>query len=213
MYISICTRPDISNTVMQLSRYMSSADKSHLEAAKRVVRYLKGHKRGLVYRASSAAEYKLTGWADADFAGDLATRRSTSGYVFKMGDCTVDWRSKLQTTVAMSTTEAEYVALNHAARQAVVLRTLLTSLQQKQETATIIYEDNQGAVHIAGNNRQHQRTKHMDIKYMFVRERVEALEIDVVSIDTHHQLADILTKSLPTPKHAAFTELVLGHRK
>ena len=114
----------------------------------------------------------LYGFSDSDWAGDLDTRRSTSGYVFRIGDGTVNWSSKRQQTVARSSTEAEYVALSAAAQESIWLRRLLKDVGYESKTPTTIYEDNNGAIDLSKNPKFHNRTKHIDVAYHFARERV-----------------------------------------
>ena len=128
---------------------------------------------------------QLIGFSDADWAGDIDTRHSTSGYVFQIGNSTISWCSKKQITVAKSTTEAEYVSLALAAQEAIWLRSLLSDLGQKVTSPTNIFEDNQGAIQLAKNPKFHNRTKHIDVTYHFIRERVNSDEISVTYCSTN----------------------------
>ena len=150
----------------------------------------------------------MRGYSDADWAGDLDTRRSTSGYVFQIGDSTVSWSSKRQSTVAKSTAEAEYVALSFATQEAVWLRQLLDSLGFPARDATVIFEDNNGAIDLSRNDKYHNRTKHIDISHHFVRERVESKEIDVLPCNTNDMVADILTKGIPRVQFEKLREML-----
>ena len=194
-YASVCTRPDISAAVGVLSQYMSKPSEDHWTGVKRILRYLKGTINfGLVF---SRGDDVLRGYSDADWAGDLDTRRSTSGYVFQIGGATVSWSSKRQATVAKSSTEAEYVALSFATQEAVWLRQLFDSVGFGLSSATVIFEDNNGAIDLSRNDKYHNRTKHIDISHHFVRERVESGEIDVVHCPSTEMVADVLTKGIP----------------
>ena len=194
-YASVCTRPDIAAAVSSLSQFMSQPSVDHWSGVKRILRYIKGTLNyGLIFTEGDSV---LRGYSDADWAGDLDTRRSTSGYVFMIGDSTVSWSSKRQATVAKSTTEAEYVALSHATQEAVWLRRLLTDIGFSSTSATTIHEDNNGAIDLSRNDKFHSRTKHIDIAHHFSRERVESKEIDVVHCPTGDMIADILTKGIP----------------
>ena len=139
---------------------------------------------------------ELCGYSDADWAGDVDTRRSTSGYVFQIGSSTISWSSKKQATVAKSSTEAEYVALSSATQEAVWLRSLMGDLGRQLDAPTIIYGDNQGAIELAKNAKYHNRTKHIDICHHFVCERVISNEIQVIYCPTGDMIADIMTKGL-----------------
>ena len=195
-YISTATRPDIAAAVGVLSQYMSKPSKDHWMGVKRVLRYLKGTlKYGLKFSAQEEKP-ELFGYSDADWAGDVDTRRSTSGYVFQIGSGTVSWSSRKQQTVAKSSTEAEYVALSSATQEAVWLRRLMKDLGRQMDAPATIYEDNQGAIELAKNARFHNRTKHIDICHHFVRERVVSNEIRVIYCPTEDMIADIMTNGL-----------------
>ena len=196
LYLSTRSRPDIAFAVGKAARYCSQPSNSHWSAVKRVLRYLKGTTcLGLLYRPD---ELNLTGYSDADWAGDTEDRKSTSGYVFMMSGSAVSWRSKKQSSVALSTAEAEYVALSCAAQEAMWLRQLFSNLLQdyKLSEPTTIYEDNQSAICMAKNNQSHGRSKHVDIKYHFVREKVERQIIEILYCKSEEMTADILTKGV-----------------
>ena len=147
----------------------------------------------------SAGDSTLHGYSDADWAGNKDTRRSTSGYVFRIGDSTISWSSKKQRTVARSSTEAEYVALSYAAQEAIWLKRLTQSIgmgSPEQQPLTI-YEDNNSAIDLTKNAKYHNRTKHIDIAHHFVREQVEMNEISVTHCPSKHMIADIMTKGIP----------------
>lgn len=216
MYAALVTRPDIAFSAQALGRHLQSSTDVHVEAAMDVLRYLKGTRElGIKFSPGSddRGAIVLTGYVDADWASDKTTRRSTSAYVFMIGGGCVSWRSKLQPTVALSSAEAEYVAAAAAAQEAVFLRRALVDLGHGQADPTIIYEDNQGAIAMSENPVHRQRTKHIDVKYNFVRERVEALEIKLLYIPTAEQLADMLTKPLAKIVLARLRARVMGHGK
>ena len=207
VYASIATRPDLSEAVGKLSQHMSRPNKVHWVAAKRVLRYVKGTlDLGLKFERSN--KFELVGYSDADWAGDVDTRKSTSGYVFMLGKAIVSWASKKQSVVALSTTEAEYVALCSATQEAVWLRRLLESLQEGQGKSITIFEDNQGAICLSKNPRDHSRTKHIDIKYHYVRHAVQKGYVDVRHCDTKRMIADTLTKGLPKPAFEKHRDLM-----
>ena len=139
---------------------------------KRIFRYLRGTSDlGLSYRRQDSG-FTCSGYADADWAGSLDDRKSTSGYVFGVGGTAVSWRSHKQTCVALSTAEAEYVSLSAAAQEAVWLQRLTAEITGSDERPVTIYEDNQAAICMAINPVFHERTKHIEIKFHFVREQV-----------------------------------------
>ena len=198
IYASITTRPDIAHAVNVLSQQMAKPNNEHWSAAKRVLRYLKGSLDvGILFRKSD--NFELVGYSDADWAGCNDSRKSTSGYVFMLGGNVISWTSKKQPVVALSTTEAEYIALCLATQEAIWLRRLLESVGQPQKTPTTIYEDNQGAISISKNPINHSRTKHIDIKFHFVRDAVQKNETLIVHCTTQEMVADTFTKGLPKP--------------
>jgi hypothetical protein len=197
LYLSTCTRPDIAQAVGVLTRYMSNPSSEHWLAAKAVLRYIAGTlDYGVIYNANKPG---LVAYCDADYAGDIDTRRSTTGYVFIMHGGAISWNSRLQPTVAVSTTEAEYMAASSAVKEALWLRLLLGDLGYAMPTMTINC-DNQGAIKLLKNPIASQRSKHIDIQHHFVRERVARGEIAFQYCDTKKMTADIMTKALPKPK-------------
>ena len=204
-YAAIATRPDLSLAVGMLSQHMVNPGTEHWSGVKRVLRYLKGTLNyGLRFKASSDADFVLHGYSDADWAGCSETRKSMSGQIFRMGDCTISWRSHKQSIVALSTTEAEYVAMCEAAQEAVWLRRLLRDIGFVQKAPTVIAEDNQGAICLSQNPRDHSRTKHIDIKFHYIREKVSGRELQVQYCATGDMVADTLTKGLPKPAFEKF---------
>ena len=146
-HAAIATRPDLSSAVGALSQFMSKPSSEHWIGVKRILRYVKGTlDYGLKFEASSPNCLQLRSYSDADWAGDISNRKSTSGYLFQFGGGIISWRSKRQNIVALSSTEAEYVALTLASQEAIWLRRLLSSISFKQSAATQLYEDNQGAI-------------------------------------------------------------------
>ncbi|PKA48313.1 Retrovirus-related Pol polyprotein from transposon TNT 1-94 [Apostasia shenzhenica] len=197
------TRPDLLFAVSMVSRFMHKPTKQHLGAAKRILRYIKGTSNyGIWY--SQTTNIKLFGFCDSDWAGSLDDRKSTSGFLFTLGSGAISWTSKKQASVALSSSEAEYVAAASACCQAIWIRRILTDLHQPQEEATNIFCDNMGAILMAKNPCQHGRAKHIDIKYHFIREMVSKGAIEMKSCSTHDQVADILTKALPSQKFINF---------
>ena len=212
MYAAMVTRPDIAYAVQALARHLQSSSHIHWNAALRVLKYLKGTlNHGIMYRGTPDGMVVLLGYSDADWAGDRDTRRSTTGYVFMVGGGAVSWASKLQPTVALSTSEAEYVAACAAAQEALFQRQLMKDVNLPQLDATVIYEDNTGAIAMTENPIDHQRTKHIDIRYHFIRERVANGDIKLVHVATEDQLADLLTKPLVKQKVKSLRERMMGY--
>ena len=195
-YVTTATRPDLASAVSILSKYMSKPSKEHWQGVKRILRYIKGTiNYGLIFKAEDNKGI-LAGYSDADWAGDIDTRRSTSWYVFQICGSTVSWCSKRQSSVSRSSTEAEYIALSMASQEAVWLSRLLKNVGVKQEEPILIYEDNQGAIELSRKPKFHNRTKHIDIAHHFIREKVKDKVIYVKYCETEQMLADIMTKPL-----------------
>ncbi|KAJ9529083.1 hypothetical protein QJQ45_007782 [Haematococcus lacustris] len=198
LWLSTCTRPDIAFAVGQLTRYMQAPTREHEQAAQGVLRYLRGTAgQGLVFRGSCSGE--LVGFCDSDYASCKQSRRSTTGYVFILSGATVSVRSKLQTTVATSTTEAEYQAAADATREALFLRKLLHELCAVTGPVPILC-DSQGAVALVKNPVESQRSKHISVMHHMARERVWRGEVEFSYCPTADMVADALTKALPGPK-------------
>jgi hypothetical protein len=151
---------------------------------------------GLQFSQSNSV---LTGYCDADYAADLDKRKSTSGYVFLLNNAAISWASKLQPTVAMSTCEAEFVAAATAAKEGLWLKTLLSEFTGKVKPVQL-FVDNQGALKLIHHPYSHQRTKHIDIAYRFIQDRVERGEIFCEYIRTDKMVADCMTKAVPLAK-------------
>lgn len=198
MFAATVSRPDIMFSISQVSRFLNNPGPEHWTAVKRILRYLQGSKdKGIKYRAD---DVKLSVYSDSDFAGDIDTRRSTTGYVSVLSNGPVTWSSHRQQCVTRSTTEAEYVAASDAAVEIIWLRTFLQELGINMNEPTQLLVDNQSALRLIKNSEHHKRTKHIDIKYHFIREKVGDGLISVCYIRSDDQLADILTKSLPREK-------------
>jgi len=197
MYAMLCTRPDIAFAVSQVSQFNASPTSTHEVTAKRIFRYLKGSMDlGIEY----SGDMVLKVFVDADW-GANENRRSIGGYIVILAGGAISWSCKKQGTVALSTTEAEYMALVQAAKENIWLQRLLKELGREAENAKTIYEDNQGAIALANNPEYHARTKHIDIQYHFVRECVENGDIKLEYCPTADMVADALTKALPKERH------------
>ncbi|KAG8479822.1 hypothetical protein CXB51_029312 [Gossypium anomalum] len=200
MYAIACTRPDTSQAVGVVSRYMHDPGKGHWQAVKWILRYLrKTEDAGLVFEQDEALGQFVVGYVDSDFAGDLDKRRSTTGYLFTLAKAPVSWKSTLQSTVAISTTEAEYMAVTKAVKDAIWLNGLLEDLGVVQSHISL-YCDSQSAIHLAKNQVYHSRTKHIDVRYHFVREVFEKGKILLQKIPTADNPADMMTKVVTTIK-------------
>ena len=149
---------------------------------------------GLLYSISN--DYKLVGYSDSDCGGDIDDRKSTSGFVFFMGDTAFTWMSKKQPIVTLSSCEAEYVAATSCVCHVVWLRNLLKELSMTQEDPTQIFVDNKSAIALAKNPVFHDRSKHIDIRYHYIRECIARKDVQVEYVKSQDQIADIFTKPL-----------------
>lgn len=232
-YISTSLRADISHSVNTLSRYASAPGASHMKAAVDVIRYLKGCPRlPIEFRPpsgrrntrreyggasaaaapeSSSSRIDVSAWTDADWGGDLTDRKSTTGYVVKVNGNILSWQSRKQTTVALSTAEAEYMALSACLQEIIWLHALLTELGLRdpkqirpdgtevsvQQPRTVMYTDNRAAKFLCeAEGMVHSRTKHIDMRHHFIRDAVHSGEVRIEWCSTLDQQADALTKPL-----------------
>ena len=205
IYLTTCTRPDIGFVVNKLSQRMSCPTHANLNLAKTVLRYLKGTKsHGLVYQSSESIS-KIVGFCDADWGGSV-DRRSVSGYIFRMGtnDSPIAWSSKKQPIVALSTCEAEYIAITHAVKEAKFLSQLRADLTGSNVEQILLYVDNQSAIALAKNPVHHQRSKHIDIRYHYIRDEIKRESIRLEYIPSDKNVSDILTKPLSRYKFSLF---------
>ncbi|XP_042051274.1 secreted RxLR effector protein 161-like [Salvia splendens] len=201
MYTMLCTRPDLAQAISVTSRFMADHGRQHWVALKWMLRYLKGaSKFGLVYKAESDHQGgALAGFCDSDYASNRDNRRSQTGYVFNLFGTAVSWKSGLQHVVALSTTEAEYIAITEAAKEAKWLKGILEYFGERQETVDI-FCDNNSALSLAKHQVFHEMSNHVDVRMRFVRYEVQNGEIRMVKVSTDHNAADMLTKSLPAVK-------------
>ena len=206
MYLMVCTRPDLSNSINILSRFASKKNKLLWDYLKRVLSYLKGTiDLKLAFTRNQNFSEFLTGYVDSDLGGDERDRISTTGYVFKLFDkCTITWSTKKQGKVGDSSTVAEYMALYEAVKEAQWLRSLATSIMINIKNGILIFEDNNGCISIANDPTSHKRSKHIDIKYHFSRDEVEKGLIRLEHVSSANQIADALTKPLPPVKFLRF---------
>lgn len=199
MYLATSTRPDIANAVSQLSQFLNCFDKAHWTAAKRVLRYLKKTINfGLIFKQSNES---LFGYTDADWGNCSNDRKSYTGYCFMLSGSTITWESRKQATVALSSTEAEYMALSDATKEGIYLRKLFNELNDENIEKVSILTDNKESIKLAENPVFHKRTKHIDIRHHFIRDALKNKLIDVNFVPTEDMGADILTKALTSAKH------------
>ena len=207
MYLAHATRPDISYVVNTLGQFMSTPGRQHWSAATRVLRYLKGTSHyALVYtcQAKDHVSPRLVGYTDADWGGCPNTLRSTSGACFFIDNSLISWYSKKQHCIAVSTTEAEYVAASMASRELVWLRRLQHSFQQTLTTPAILRCDNKSAISLTKDEVFHSKSKHIEIHYHYIKQEVKKHTLSLEYCCTDNMIADIFTKALPITKHEDF---------
>jgi hypothetical protein len=198
LYAATITRPDLSYYAGVLTRYMSKWNFEHYKAAKHLLCYIRGTTDLCLTFDGTGGERLVLGYADADWGGDLDTRRSTTGYVFKVFGGVVAWKSKRQSTVALSTMEAEYMSSADSAKQAVWLRLWLEDIGLGLGKDPLpILNDNMGAIALAKNPVSHEKSKHIGMRRHFLREKVDEKIVSLEHVRSAENLADLLTKALP----------------
>jgi hypothetical protein len=195
MYVAIGTRPDIAYAVQQLSQFLDCYGTAHFTAAKRVVRYLKGT-RTLRLHLGGRKSAHLLGYTDAGFANCLDTRKSIGGYCFSLGSGMISWCARKQKNIATSTCEAEYYAASDATKELMWLRALLLAMDFPQTSATTLLCDNNGAIVLSGDPSFHSRTKHIDVRYHYIRECVDNKSVTIEYVHSDENIADSFTKPL-----------------
>ena len=230
LYASITCRPDIAYTVKELSRFLVKPTKAHLNAARHCIMYLHETKdKGLLYSSlgektnhiqlfqqrlwSSKPVNKPLGYSDADWAGEVPGRKSTSGYVFMLNGAAISWSSRTQSVVALSTTEAEYYALCEATKEALHVQKMLAELKQvSTEETVMIFEDNTACAQWAKmDGLDHNRTKHIEIRWHMIRDNVKKKKVHIDICPTQEMVADIMTKPLGFDLHQRATLKMMGY--
>ena len=203
IYLANATRPDISYSVNLLARKMQNPSIQDWQDTKRIFRYLQGTKEmKLVYQKKKS---ELHGFSDASYAEDKEDRKSKSGHVFMMNGGAVSWKSAKQPIVSLSRMEAEYIALTSATKEGIWLKKFEEEIQMPKKTLTI-FEDNQSTIKTATHKIHNDRSKHIDVRYHFIRECVEEEKIKIEYCPTSEMTADILTKSLGRILHERHTK-------
>lgn len=199
LYVANGSRPDISVQVGILSQFLENPQKKHWRAAVRVLRYLKGTELICIHY-SRGGDDALVAYSDANWGGDINSRRSTSGVLLQFAGGPILFKSKKQSTVALSSAEAEYIALALAIQEVLWTRHLLSEMGSKNDAPVTIFVDNKSAISIATNNGYTPRAKHIDLRFRFVRDHVAQGSVRLEHVPSALQLADFLTKALPTPQ-------------
>jgi hypothetical protein len=204
IYASISTRPDVTFATNQLSRHMNKPTQQHMTAATRVFRYLRDHTNtGLEYHHNVQdieSGVRINAFCDSDWGGDSDDRKSTSGYCVFINNNLVSWNTRKQQTVALSSAEAELMAMTEARKEVIWCYHLLSEMHVKVKLPIKLYIDNRSTINIAKNNTDHTRTKHIDIRHHAIKEDIKNNMIELVWVPTDQQIADIFTKNLG-PKH------------
>lgn len=200
LYIAQGTRPDIAFAVNTLSRYSNEPKTEHVTAVKRILRYLQGTKDlKLTYTKDGNAS--IVGYCDADWASDVLDRKSCTGYLFMLQGGAISWSSRKQQTVALSTAEAEYMAMSSATQEALWLRQLSEELGHQLSEPLIIFSDSQSAIKLSTSDCYLPRTKHIDIRHHFLKQHVDNCSIKFCYCKGSEMIADILTKGTTSEKH------------
>lgn len=207
LYISLNTRPDIAASVAILAQKVSKPSMYDWNELKRVLRYLKGSNNLKLY-LSSNEEQDLTGYADANWGENRDDGKSNSGYLFKLNGGTISWCSRKQKCVALSSTEAELIALTEAVKESIWLKKLLKEIDFKIQDKIVIFEDNESTRKIIMTDKQSNRTKHISVRYHFIRDLVKKNEISIDYCPSDDMIADTLTKPLSRVKFQKFRDLL-----
>ena len=205
LYLTKHSRPDISNSVRELSKAMQKGSPTHFKAMMRVVKYIKDTRHmGISLRPKVKANdtWSLTCYCDSDWGGDLDSRRSVTGWEIFIGSCLVSWGSRSQKLVTLSSSEAEYVAVSEVAREVLHVKNILEFMNVEMKYPITILCDNVGAIYLS-NNCETRRTKHIDLKYHFVREFVEDGVLKVVFVRSSENLSDPFTKNVGESDHVS----------
>jgi hypothetical protein len=198
MYAMVCIRADITHAVGVVSRFLANPGKEHWNAVKWILRYLRGtSKMSLCF---GSREPELIGYTDADMAGDIDSRKSTSGFLITFSGGAVSWQSKLQKCVALSTTEAEFIATTEACKEMLWMKQFLHELGQEQQKY-VVHCDSQSAIHLSKNSSFHSRSKHIDVRYHWIRDMLDSKQLQLEKIHTDDNCSDMMTKSLPKDKY------------
>ena len=212
IYIMTSTRPDIAYTVTKLSQFMSCATQYHMTMTKHLLRYLKSTIDDKLIFTKSDKPLEIVGFSDSDWAGSIEDRKSITGYSFRMCDNgpLISWRAQKQQTVALSSCEAEYMALCSAVQEGKYLMSFLNEVLSLGQTKFTLFNDNQGASALAKNPVNHKRSKHIDIRFHFIRDEITEDRLCLEYIPSGDNLADIFTKPVTAVKLKEFKPLLMG---
>ena len=207
-FAALTTRPDIAYAVNNAAQFKNHPTTANCNAVRRILKYLRGTSTFRIPLGGHHSSFILTAYADADYAAAIADRKSRTGYVIFFDGNPIAWASKKQPCVATSTTHIEYIACYAAATEVIWLRRLLASIGIPQSNPTTIFTYSQSAMRLAINPEFHSRTKHVDVKFHFVREQVVLHSIDIQYLPTQQQIADIMTKALTQDQFQRLRDLL-----
>ncbi|KAL2231326.1 UNVERIFIED_CONTAM: Retrovirus-related Pol polyprotein from transposon TNT 1-94 [Sesamum indicum] len=199
MFLMVCTRPDIAYAISCLSRYMSNPGPPHWEALKWLLRYLCGTDNIGINFSKFSDSVNLIGYVDSNYANEKDSRKSTTSYIFTLCGSCISWKSQLQHIVALSTTEAEYIATTEAFKEAIWLEGLVKEIGFLKNRLTV-FSDSQSSIQLCKNPVFHDRTKHIDVRFHFIRDIVSKEIIKLEKVRSEENPADMGTKSLPAEK-------------
>jgi len=211
MYAANACRPDLAHVAGICARATSAPDRNALLTLRRAFRYVAGTlEEGLTYSAKSANPLRLVAYSDADWGGCVSSGKSTTGMALFLAGAVVDWGSRRQSIVALSSAEAEYIAASDTSREIIWMRRLLAELGYPQAEATPLFIDNSTAIHMTEDERGDARRKHINVRYHYIRSVIESNEISAEWVGTDQQLADIFTKPLQRPKFIELRSRTMG---
>ena len=212
VYAMTCTRPDLAWVVTKLSQHLGKPNKADWMMIKHVLRYVKGTLNQKLLYTKSKKRLNIIGYSDADW-GSSPDRRSTTGYYFGLNEegPAISWKSKKQQTVALSSCEAEYMALTATTQEAIFLSMLVKDFGLESSEPVSIYGDNQGAIALVKNPVNHNKSKHIDIKFHFIREKYSKRIIELIYVPSSDNIADIMTKPATKVKLGKFQNVLFGH--
>ena len=213
IYAMTCTRPDLCWIVTKLSQHLDNPDTADWVMVDHVLRYIKGTLDYKMYFVKSKVNLKLEGFSDSDWGSSIIDRRSTSGFYFSLNPDgpPISWKTRKQPTVALSSCEAEYIALAAAVQEAMFLFSLLKEFIS--QSSIVIQVDNQGAIALSKNPIVQNRSKHIDIRYHFIREKVKNGFISLEYVPSECNVADLMTKSYSKIKLQRFKGMLFGAHK
>ncbi len=206
------TRPDLAFAYSELSKYVQCPQPAHMLTVQHTLRYLRGtYELGIWYHRDTFHPDQLWGWVDADWAGDIETRRSHTGYILMINGGPISWKSRRQDSVALSTSEDEYMAVNLCGQEVVYIRAILRDFGVVQTQPTLVYEDNLTCIAMSVNPVRRKYSRHIDIRHHYVRELCLGNLVKLVPLHTNLMVTDALTKSLPATGLECHRSVMVGH--